>query len=90
VYEDEFNVEPVMQFVSDIYPSNNIVITINFVATNMPPKDAIQALRIKNHGVISCSPEYDAGQKRVVFRIRQLRNEKLRISWPIPTAIGRA
>lgn len=85
VYENEFNVEPVMTFMSENYPSNNVVVTINFAAAKMPAREKIIGLRIKNHGVITLKPEYDEGAKKVVFRLRQLRNEKLRIAWPIPT-----
>jgi len=85
IYENEFNIEPpVMQLTSEAYPSYNLVVSVDFsAAAHMPADDAIVALRIKNHAVTRIRPDYDQVKKKIVFRIDELRNERLRISWPL-------
>jgi hypothetical protein len=87
VYENEFNIEPVMQFQADVYPSKNVVITFDFSESSLPPEETIKALRIKNYGVVTMQPEYLRSESKFVFRLNSLQSERVRISWAIPSAL---
>ena len=84
IYENEFNHEPVMRFTTETYPTFNVVITIDFSETNIPPRETIQAMRMKNHGVTMLIPEYNSQTKKIVYRLNEMRNERLLLTWEKP------
>ncbi len=87
IYENEFNFEPVMRFTTEAYPTFNVVITIDFSLTNMPPRQEVRAMRMKNHGVTIVAPEYISTEKKLVFRLNEMRNERLLITWSKPAVL---
>src|SRR5262249_51364523 len=58
LYEDEFSADRVMEFQADIYPIKYFVVCLDFSQTQMPPRNKIAGMRIKNHGVTAIGPEY--------------------------------
>ncbi len=83
IYENEFDTDPVMQFKAAAYPTFNAVISIDFTNTKLPVQRDIKAMRIKNYGVVDMQFEYNKNDKKIIFRINKLQNERLRITWPI-------
>jgi hypothetical protein len=81
VYEDEFTADRTMEFQADAYPVNNFLVCLDFSKTELPSKDKIIGRRIKNHGVIHIDPEYIPSDKKVIFRVDNLQNERLKVSW---------
>jgi hypothetical protein len=86
VYANEFNIEPVMQFQADVYPSKNVVLTFDFSASALPPEQSIRGMRIKNYGVVPIQQEYLQAERKFVFRLNALQSERVRITWAAPAA----